>query len=61
MSTETLHRCDKCQTAIVANRSKLSVETGPLRETRRSIDLCAACCEAFRDWLASGSTNATDA
>jgi hypothetical protein len=50
--------CDRCGGTVEAGRSRLVVESGPLR-TRRSgaggepaIDPCPGCSEALLGWLA---------
>jgi hypothetical protein len=53
--------CDRCRAAISTDRSKLIVETGPLRSLPANdngevaIDLCRACAGAFRAWLLSSA------
>jgi hypothetical protein len=54
--------CDKCHTVITADRTKLVIDTGPLRTIHINgngeaiIDLCPRCAEALLAWLrASGS------
>jgi hypothetical protein len=50
-------RCDRCRAVISADRSKLAVESGPLRNLRTDadgeavVDLCRECAEAFATWL----------
>jgi hypothetical protein len=49
--------CDRCRAVIVADRTKLTVETGPLRTLRTDadgeavVDLCRECAAAFATWL----------
>jgi hypothetical protein len=49
--------CDRCQAIISADRTKLAIETGPLRTVQADangeavIDLCRECAEALRTWL----------
>jgi hypothetical protein len=49
--------CDRCRAVISADRTKLAVETGPLRTLRANadgeavVDLCRECAEAFAMWL----------
>jgi hypothetical protein len=53
--------CDKCHTVITADRTKLAIETGPLRTVlvngngEAAIDLCRGCAEGLLVWIrASG-------
>ena len=53
--------CDRCRVVIAADRTKLAIETGPLRTVQVNangeavIDLCPPCAEALLAWLrASG-------
>jgi hypothetical protein len=49
--------CDRCRAVISADRTKLVVETGPLRTLRAVangeavIDLCRECGEELAVWL----------
>jgi hypothetical protein len=49
--------CDRCQAGIVADRTKLAIETGPLQATLATdlgsshIDLCTDCARALLTWL----------
>jgi hypothetical protein len=49
--------CDKCRAVIVTDRTKLVIETGPLRKIlitdsgESVVDLCPRCAEAWLAWL----------
>jgi len=47
--------CDKCRDPIEDGRTALDTRCGPLRAQMPSVDLCPACVEAFRAWLAVAS------
>jgi hypothetical protein len=52
--------CDRCRAVIPADRTKLAIETGPLRAVQVNgneeavIDLCRECAEALLAWLRAG-------
>ena len=43
--------CDRCRRIITADRTELTVESGPLRSRRETIDLCTECSTAQSRWL----------
>lgn len=43
--------CDRCGDVILESRTLLSVEGGPLRIHRPTIDLCGHCAESLSGWL----------
>lgn len=48
--------CDRCGETIKADRTLLTPECGPLRESGRPpIDLCPDCAGALLDWLGAGA------
>lgn len=51
MSTETKIWCDRCLILITRDRSRFTLETGPERLIRPTVDLCPDCLESFFDWL----------
>ena len=50
--TTTIIHCDKCGERIEIDRSLMSVDCGPLRYQRQTVDLCPKCAQAFGAWLA---------
>jgi hypothetical protein len=49
--------CDRCRAVITTDRTRLTIETGPLRAVQVNdsgeavIDLCRECAEALLAWL----------
>jgi hypothetical protein len=46
--------CDRCGVEISADRTLLTVETGPLRSKRPTVDFCRDCAVAFFSWIDAG-------
>jgi hypothetical protein len=55
MAQNVTTTCDRCSAVILEQRSKLTIEGGPLRQSHGSpvIDLCSDCQRAFSGWLRS--------
>ena len=57
MSVKHQVQCDKCGSPIAADRTRISIECGPLRGVVATdsgesvVDLCRSCAEAFLSWL----------
>lgn len=49
-STLTVH-CDRCGATVLADRTLIRVETGPLRVQLEHIDLCGDCAPLLACWL----------
>lgn len=47
--------CDRCGNVILEGRSLLTVEAGPLRTRRESVDLCSDCADLLAGWLSPES------
>ena len=46
--------CDRCGDEIREHRAVLLVESGPLRRTHATSDLCVTCQRGFTEWFGQG-------
>jgi ribosomal protein S27AE len=57
--TETRHFCDRCGCVILADRTALRVECGPLLGRFDVLEFCPDCATQFVNWCRAAQTTPT--
>jgi hypothetical protein len=57
--TETRHFCDRCGCVILADRTALRVESGPLRGRVDVLEFCSDCAQLLTTWCTAMRTTPT--